>query len=512
MAENRNTAGKAVPASLIAQVAAGIRYTFTGKAPDWFGPLSAPPPQAPEDVAGRRFDYPTGYNINSTPRQDEAISFGQMRAFADGYDLLRLVIETRKDQLAKLEWTIAKRGKAKEQDERCQALIDFFAAPDRLHTWDEWLRMMLEDMLVIDAPTLYARRTKGGDLYAFEPMDGGTIKLLLDPAGRSPLPPDPAYSQQLKGVAAVQYTRDELVYKPRNPRTHKVYGYSPVEQIIMTVNIALRRQCAMLDYYTEGSVPDALAGVPAEWSTKQISEFQDYWDALFEGDRAKKRKLRFVPGEIAKNFHETKQSPLKDEFDEWLARVICYAFSVEVTPFIAQVNRATAQTNREQTLTEGLAPIQKWVKGLMDTLIQSPAFFGYADLEFDWIEEEAISSVEQAQINAIYLNAKVLHPDEVRADIGRPPLTAEQKADMTPVDPLAINGGDGEEKPNGKGKPPADGEDDEQDDDVKKAERPIHVTVNVPEVRPPDVYVEGVTVHAHVGGETETVLVPRESS
>jgi len=29
---------------------------------------------------------------------------------------------------------------------------------------------------------------------------------------------------------------------PRNPRPHKAYGFSPVEQIVMTVNIALRRQ------------------------------------------------------------------------------------------------------------------------------------------------------------------------------------------------------------------------------------------------------------------------------
>lgn len=502
MADNRNNMGAPVPAGIIAQVAAGLRFAFTGKGPDWFGPMAAPPQQAPEGVAGRQFDYPAGYNIQSSPRAGEAISFGQMRALADGYDLLRLVIETRKDQMAKLEWTINKRGKSKDQDARCDALISFFASPDRIHTWDEWLRMLLEDMLVIDAPSLYARRTKGGDLYGFEPVDGASIKLLLDAYGRSPQPPEPAYSQELKGVSAVHYTRDELVYKPRNPRTHKVYGYSPVEQIIMTVNIALRRQVAMLDYYDVGSVPDALAGVPAEWSTRQISEFQEYWDALFEGDQAKRRKLRFVPGEISKNFHETKLPPLKDVFDEWLARVVCYAFSVEVTPFVAQVNRTTAETNREQALSEGLAPLQKWVKGMMDTIIQSPAFFGLSDLEFDWINEETIDPLEQAQINAIYLGAKVLHPDEVRADLGRLPLTPEQKEDLRPAEPV-IGGQAGEEKTIA-GTASAD------DSAVaEKGDRPIHVTVNLPEMKAPDVFVEGVTVHAHVGGQNEAVTAQR---
>jgi len=44
----------------------------------------------------------------------------------------------------------------------------------------------------------------------------------------------------------------------------------------MTVNIALRRQLWQLDYYSEGSIPDALIGVPAGWTPDQIKQFQDY--------------------------------------------------------------------------------------------------------------------------------------------------------------------------------------------------------------------------------------------
>ncbi|MGN8097172.1 hypothetical protein [Methylobacterium sp. 22177] len=54
-------------------------------------------PLAPAEVAGRRFDYPPGYNLNTTARAYEPVSFAQLRRLADGYDLLRLVIETRKD-------------------------------------------------------------------------------------------------------------------------------------------------------------------------------------------------------------------------------------------------------------------------------------------------------------------------------------------------------------------------------------------------------------------------------
>jgi phage portal protein BeeE len=130
--------------------------------------------------------------------------------------------------------------------------------------------MLLEDLLVIDAPTLYKRRTRGGALYALEVLDGATIKRLIDDWGRTPLPPTPAYQQILKGIPAVDYGADELIYAPRNPRVHKAYGFSPVEQVQMSVNIALRRQIYQLQYYTEGNVPEALIGVPENWNPDQI--------------------------------------------------------------------------------------------------------------------------------------------------------------------------------------------------------------------------------------------------
>lgn len=412
----------------VARAAAGVRFLFTGQG-DWFGAGTPPETVAPESVKGRQFDYPVYVNSNSSkPRQEErGVSFEQLRALADNYDVLRIIIERRKDQMAKLSWTIQKRDVAHtrqkenaEKDPRIENIVAFFRQPDRIHTWDAWLRMLLEDLLVLDAPCLYPRRTRGGDLYALETVDGSTIKRLLDDTGRTPLPPEPAYQQILHGMAANNYTYDELIYRPRNARTHKVYGYSPVEQIITTVNIALRRQLHQLEYYQSGSVPDALIGVPDTWSPNDIERFQIYWDMLLSGETAERRKLRFVSGDLARNFVETKQPPLKDQYDEWLARVVCFCFSVEPTPFVAQVNRATAETSREQSLSEGLAPLQNWVKSVMDDVLSR--FFHAPDLEFVWDEEVAVDPKVQADIYCQYINSGVLTVDEVRAELGYSPL------------------------------------------------------------------------------------------
>ena len=65
----------------------------------------------------------------------------------------------------------------------------------------------------------------------------------------------PAYQQVLKGLPAVDYSARDIIYRPRNVRAHRVYGYSPVQQVLMTVNIALRRQLWQLDYLPKARSP-----------------------------------------------------------------------------------------------------------------------------------------------------------------------------------------------------------------------------------------------------------------
>lgn len=416
----------------IARAVAGVRYAFTGNADGWF---DAGEPLAPvaQQAEGRRFDYEPFYNVgHSKPREREAIGFAQLRALADNYDVLRLVIEKRKDQMECLKWTIQKRdvastanNESQRKDQKVDEAIAFFQSPDKEHTWSDWLRILLEDLFVIDAPCIYPRKTLGGDLYALEVIDGATIKRVLDNTGRLPSPPETAYQQILHGMAAVDYTADELVYRSRNNRSYKVYGYSPVEQIIMTVNIALKRQIHALEYYTAGSVPDALVGVPEAWSADEIRRFQEYWDLLLSGETAERRKMRFVPGELSRNFKETKQPPLKDVYDEWLARVVCFAFSVEPTPFVAQVNRSVAETSREQSLSDGMSSLKNWVKALIDDVLAR--YMDMAAYEFVWREEESLNPKEQAEIYAIYKNAGILTADEIRADLGKEPLPEQEQ-------------------------------------------------------------------------------------
>jgi hypothetical protein len=213
-------------------------------------------------------------------------------------------------------------------------------------------------------------------------------------------------------------------------RSHRAYGFSPVEQVMATVNIGLKRQLHQLSYYSEGNVPESLIGVPDAWTPDQIKSFQDYWDLYFTGDLARRRRAKFVPGGVAKTFIQTKEPELKNAFDEWIARVVCFAFSISPQPFVSQMNRATSETQKETADEEGLFPILAWIKRLCDHVIQS--MLGVDSLEFAWRHETAIDPTVQRENLVAYVNAGMMTRRRA-AEIMGEKLPADPMADVLTV-------------------------------------------------------------------------------
>jgi HK97 family phage portal protein len=384
-----------------------------------FSPGEPLVPVEPEKT--RAWDFPVGWNTIYTPRSYEAIGFGELRALAENHDITRLAIETRKDQIEQLSWHIRSRdanNTGRDAPKRIDRLTAFWHHPDGAQPFGSWLREALEDLLVIDAPSFEVRRNRGGEIIGLDIVDGATIKLLIDDTGRRPAPPAPAYLQVIHGRPWRLLTADELIYVPRNRRTHKAYGFSPIEQIVMTVNIALRRQVMQLQHFTDGNVPIGLMNAPENWTAEQICHFQEWFDANLAGNTAERTKL--IWGPAGTKYQAFKEAPFKDDFDEWLARIVCFAFSVSPNAFIRQIQRTTADTLQEAALKEGLEPLKKWVKHLADSVIQHR--MGHVDLEFAWDEEEALDPQSQSEILDRYVKGGIYSLNEARAQIGLDPV------------------------------------------------------------------------------------------
>ncbi len=184
-----------------------------------------------------------------------------------------------------------------------------------------------------------------------------------------------------------------------------------------------------------------MIGVPESWTPDQIKNFQDYWDAYFTGDLAARRRAKFVPGGVAKTFIQTKEPELKGVFDEWLARIVCYAFSVSHQAFVNQTNRSTGETQKEMAEEEGLWPVLKWVKRLIDGVLIED--FGEEDIEFAWGEDAQIDAGQQAQVLTSYVGVGILTRNEARVKLGEAPVADPAANVLTVTGPAPTPVGQG---------------------------------------------------------------------
>ena len=141
--------------------------------------------------------------------------------------------------------------------------------------------------------------------------------------------------------------------------------------------------------------------------------------------------------------HQTKEPEHKDDFDEWLARIICFAFSVPPQWAVKLMNRATADNQSAQSEEEGLEPTKEWVKDLVDEIIAEE--FSSPDLELHWLDEDADDPGLEASLEGrVKLGAVTLN--EMRDHLGLDPYAnaaADRPMVLTPTGyvPIEANAG-----------------------------------------------------------------------
>ena len=398
---------------------------------DWFGPLEPLKPTAPMNMQPRQFEFLPGQNLIWQPRADEPISFQDLIYMADNCDLVRIVIEALKDSICLLPWQIRvkanpgetekQRGARSKSNPKVAAWTEFLSWPNPDQTWADWLRMLLEDLFVLDAPSILLQRNRKKKIGALRVIDGQTINRIIDDNGFTPLAPNPAYQQILYGQPAVDLTVDDLVYRPRVQRARKLYGFSPVEQILLTLNVALRRMRFQLNAYTEGNVPEALYTMPAGVTEDQVKKFQGWFDQQLSGNLAARRRIWFIPGDDkgVNRLHFTKDQLIKDAADEWFVRVICFAFRVSPKEFIQVMNRATAESSADSAQEMGVQSICQWIADTMNYVIQRKS--GDLDIEFTFSQRRETDILKQAQVDQIYVNAGINTRNEIRENKGDDP-------------------------------------------------------------------------------------------
>jgi 2'-5' RNA ligase superfamily len=413
----------------------------------WFSPFQPVQPYAPPGTEPRSFQTWSGQNLIFTPRADAEMSAADLKALAS-YPLARICIENVKDAVSRAPWEIQLRPQPRETrqevanrakgDEILLKLNRFFEYPDREHNWQEWLRPLLDDMLVIDAASILIRKTFNGDIAELPVIAGEMIVRYVDEQGFTPLPPSPAYAQNWWGLPLVNLTTDQLIYKPRNivrrnTLSSQLYGMAPTEQLADEIQVGIKRLQFVLSYYTEGSVPGVVQVVPRGTPPDRIEEAMEWMNSQLAGNLAKRNQWRLVQG-----FNEpgkddqiimSKEPLLAGLYDEKHIRELAFGYGTSPQRLLKMI-RTEGQGSSDAAEIEGTLPWVLWLKGVVDFIIQRK--MGLIDYEIALNPYAEPDPLKNAAAITMLVAKTVLTPNEARKRVGED-LRPEPEADRLGV-------------------------------------------------------------------------------
>jgi 8-oxo-dGTP pyrophosphatase MutT (NUDIX family) len=385
-----------------------------------FGPGRPMSPAQGYSQDPRVIDYPVGVNISTAERGAWGrMSFDTLNAIVDAYDVARMCINHKADELRSMEpLFLPKDGKAGQSglvDEAIEAARVALEFPDRERPYDEWVSWLMENALRYDAVPLYHRRTMGGDVIGLEVLAGDTIAPLIDQHGRRPRPPAPAFYQRIKGLPWNFYTSQDITYRRFRPQGDP-YGLPPMESMLLTANTDIRFQWHFLQMFTDGSVPAGFIELPEGISSPdQVAEWQDYWDAMMLGDQAKLHQLIAVPN--GTKIQTGRPDSFDEAFPEYLMSRTCAAFGV--TPqdlgLVKDVNRANGETQTDIQFRVNTLPWVNWINGILTRYLQRSLGLP-VKVQLDTGRDKEDRKAE-AEAWKLYVDMGAASPDEARQEL-----------------------------------------------------------------------------------------------
>jgi hypothetical protein len=329
---------------------------------------------------------------------------------------------------------------------------DWMQEPDRKngYDWGAWSRQLMENRLVYDATVVYPKFTFGGDVFAFEVIDGSTIKPLLDEGGGRPLPPAPFAQQVLWGFPRGEFvadtvdvngqsmvpggmSTDQLLYERTIIRPKTPYGMSATEIALLDGILWMRRMGWLMSEYTEGATGSLLeTSEETDWNT---TEWEDWLYALndkLSGDTAARLKWSLLPPGVKAVIPPEVAERYKPEMDLFLVKLVAGDFGLpasEVGFTESGALGASFHEGEEDILNrQTRRPDADWLGRIATRLMVRhngmPNVLSVQVLGLESEDEAAADAVAQARVAS---GRMTLNQDNARR--GEPPYDFEE-ADM----------------------------------------------------------------------------------
>lgn len=310
---------------------------------------------------------------------------------------------------------------------------------------DTFMRFMakqVRDTLTLDSMPIETeqKRNRSLGMDGFYPVDGATIRMCTENGYRGD---DSIFALQVvEGRVVTAYTRDNLIYVPRNPRTDvKVggYGLSETELLIRIVTGWLNALNTNSRGFDENSIPFGLLHLSGDYGPEDIAAFRRYWNAMVKGvnNRWTLPVLVSKDQESKANFERFGIEFNEMMFAKWmvfLQSIVCALYGMDPSEinsesFGADKSGLSGSDTAERLATakdKGFRPLMSYHEGTLSDFIVGEFANKYV-LRFVGVEDDDAKAAEERK-------KLVLTVNEMRAEDGYEVWPGDKLGDA-PVNP-----------------------------------------------------------------------------
>lgn len=315
----------------------------------------------------------------------------------------------------------------------------------RRDNFAQFLAKSVRDSLTMDSAPIETemKRDRRLGIDGFYAVDGATIRLCTEDGYNGD---DEIYALQVvQGRIATAYTRDQLVYEVRNPRTDvrlAGYGMGETELLIRIVTGWLNALTYNTKGFDENAIPKGLLHLSGDYSKEDLAAFKRYWNSMVKGIN----NAWSLPVMVSKD-QESKASFEKFgiEFNEmyfakwmtFLTSIICaiYGMSpdeINFESFSSQKSSLSGSDTAEKladSKDKGLRPLMSYYESVFSDFIVSEFSDKYC---FRWVGLDPIDEARDWEAKKLILTV-----DELRAEKGYEPHPDKQLG-AAPLNPSLV--------------------------------------------------------------------------
>lgn len=328
----------------------------------------------------------------------------------------------------------------KDRVERLQMLI-LHTGRDQNNGRDglrQFIAKFVRDSLTYDQACFESVRTRGGGVYSFHAVSSDTIRTATPkqmrgtPPRRRDLRSEIAFVQLINSSITAEFTRDEMAFCVRNPRSHvKTYGYGfpEIEALITTITSHLWAEEWNRRMFSQGATIKGILNVKGNVPQAQFEAFKRMWHSQIAGvQNAWKTPIL--------NSEEVQWSPLQlsntemgyQMWMDYLCKITCALYRIDPAEINfdlrggagqAPVFMSTNEAQQKASKDRGLQPLLDFVADALNRHIvwKIDPHFELAFVGLDAKTEEQAIQLRMQQVQ----NTHTLN--EVRAMDDLPPVT-----------------------------------------------------------------------------------------